>query len=135
MTIQLNQLVEDIKNTMNRPKILNELQRCVQRVDDQYHLPTDAWEVWFRGSHLGSIELKSKDCYAVYSTLGRHCGDCQNFMQALSRFINSCSVIIAQKQIEETEKWIDEVTKEPEIRRWGVTRKSRWIDKVKGWFK
>ena len=135
MTIQLNQLVEDIKNNMNRTEILNELQRCVQRVDDEYHLPTDAWEVWFRGEHLGSIELKAKDCYAVYSTLGRYCGDCQNFMQALSRFINSCSVIIAQQQIEETEKWVDEVTKEPEIRRWGVTRKSRWIDKVKGWFK
>ena len=135
MTIQLNQLVEDIKNNMNRTEILNELQRCVQRVDDQYHLPTDTWEVWFRGAHLGSIEFKTQDCYAVYSTLGRHCGDSQNYMQALSRFINSCSVIIAQQQIEETEKWIDEVTKEPEIRRWGVTRKARWFDKVKGWFK
>lgn len=135
MTIQLNQLVEDIKNNMNRPEILNELQRCVQRVDDQYRLPTDTWEVWFRGAHLGSIELKAKDCYAVYSSMGRHCGNCQNFMQALSRFINSCAVIIAKKQIEETEKWIDEVTKEPEIRRWGIREPKTIWQKVKGWFK
>ncbi|QQG32201.1 hypothetical protein CkP1_0279 [Citrobacter phage CkP1] len=134
MSIQLNKQVALAKRNMNRPAILNELQRCVEQVT-QYHLPPDTWEVWFRGTHLGSIERKDKNFYAVYSSLGRHCGDCENFMKALSRFINSCAVVIAKHSLKEIEEWIDSVTKEPEIRRWGVTCKSSWIDKVKGWFK
>jgi hypothetical protein len=135
MNYDINAHVEFVKNTMNRSEVLNELQRCVEVVTDEYHLPTEAWEVWFRGRHLGSIERKYKGCYAVFSSIGRHCGDCANFMQAISRFIDSAAVVIADKQIKETQQWINSVVKEPEIRRWGVTRKSRWFDKVKGWFK
>lgn len=127
--------VELAKRTMNRPEILNELQRCVEQVTDKYYLPTNAWEVWFRGRHIGSIDRKYKGCYAVISSLGNHCGDCTNFMQALSRFINAAAVVIAEQQIKQTEAWIEEVTKEPELRTWGIREPKTIWQKIKGFFK
>lgn len=135
MTKQLNSHVARVKKTMNRVEILNELQRCTENVTDKYNLPESAWEIWFRGQHLGSIDLKYKGCYAVFSSLGRHCGDCPNFMQALSRFIDSCAVVIAANQLKETEAWIDKVIAEPEIRTWGIREPKTLWQKIKGFFK
>lgn len=131
----LNAQIDRVKKSMNRPAILNELQRCAERVTDEHYLPTEAWEVWFRGTHLGSIERKYKGCYAVHSSLGRHCGDCATYMESLARFIDSCSVVIAKKELEEVEEWINEVVKEPELRVWGIREPKTMWQKIKGWFK
>lgn len=124
-----------VKKAMNRVETLNELQRCLEQVTDKYHLPTDAWEIWFRGNHLGSIERKDNKVYAIYSSHGRHCGEHPNFMKALSCYIDSCAVVIAHAELKEVEAWIDTVVSEPEIRTWGVREKKSIWQKVKGWFK
>lgn len=131
----LNSHVLRVKKLMNRPETLNELQRCIERVTDKYYLPTDAWEVWLRGTHLGSIELKAKNVYAVYSSHGRHCGEHSNFMKALAEFIDSCAVVIAYDEIKATEEWIKEVTKEPELHTWGLREPKTIWQKIKGFFK
>ena len=133
----LDARIKHIKRTMNRSEILNELQRCLEKVSDEHHLPTDAWEVWFRGTHLGTIDRKHQSCYAIYSSLNRHCGDCSNFMRALAQFINSTAVVIANEQINKETRWLAGVNKEPEIRSVGVNKhqqKTLW-QKIKGWFK
>lgn len=122
--------VERIKKSMNRPAILNELQRCVEKSFDGTE-----WDVWFRGTYLGTIKRNSTSSYSVISCKGNHCGNVSNYMQALARYIDSTSVVLLKEELKNLQHWIDKITETPEIRSWGLRKPKTLWQKIKGWFK
>lgn len=122
--------IERIKKSMNRSAILNELQRCVEKSFDK-----SEWDVWFRGTYLGTIKRNGNASYSVISCKGNHCGNVSNYMQALARYIDSTSVVLLKEEIAKLKSWVDEITKDPEIREWGLREPKTLWQKVKGWFK
>lgn len=113
---------------MNKFKVLNELQRCVEKVDLNLNMPTDCWDVWFRGHFIGYIDKKFYKCYAVYNADGKHLADVQSFQKALSMFVNIAQVV---NSIE----LFDILTSEPTIRQIGLREKKSLWQKIKGFFK
>ena len=113
---------------MNKFQLMNELQRCVEKVDINLNMPTDCWDVWFRGHFIGYIDKKFSKCYAVYNADGKHLVDVDNYQKALSEFIPAATVI-------ETTDWLEKMYREPSIRQIGVREKKSFWQKIKGFFK
>lgn len=122
--------VERIKKSMNRPAILNELQRCVEK-----SFNGTEWDVWFRGTYLGTIKRNSTSSYSVITCKGNHCGNAPNYMKALARYIDSTSVVLLKEELKNLQHWVDKITEAPEIRAWGLREPKTLWQKIKGWFK
>lgn len=113
---------------MNKFKVMNELQRCVEKVDLNLNMPTDCWDVWFRGHFIGYIDKKMHKCYACYDADGKHIMDVDNYQKALGKFIPAAVVVNSME-------WLERMQGEPVIRQLGLSEKKSLWQKIKGFFK
>ncbi|WWS24026.1 hypothetical protein vBKpnAMK3_00065 [Klebsiella phage vB_Kpn_AM_K3] len=113
---------------MNKFKVLNELQRCVEKVDLNLNMPTDCWDVWFRGHFIGYIDKKFAKCYAIYNADGKHIMDVDNYQKALAKFVPMAEAV-------NSTEWLEKMQGEPVIRQIGIREKKSLWQKIKGFFK
>lgn len=86
------------------------------------------WDVWFQGWYLGTVVCVNGlyFCHDEHSSIF---DQTMNFTAAIAKYIDTAEVV----HLNTTRKAL--VQKDPEIKQIGLRKKSRWIDKVKGWFK
>lgn len=113
---------------MNKFKVLNELQRCVEKVNLNANIPTDCWDVWFRGHFIGYIDKKFTKCYAIYNADGKHIMDVDNYQKALAKFVPMAEAVNSME-------WLEKMQGEPVIRQIGICEKKSLWQKIKGFFK
>ena len=113
---------------MNKFKVLNELQRCVEKVDLNLNMPTDCWDVWFRGHFIGYIDKKMHKCYACYDADGKHIMDVDNYQKALAKFVPMAEAVNSME-------WSEKMQGEPVIRQIGIRDKKSFWQKIRGFVK